>query len=58
MRESSDQFGFLETGEDLDIAAIFGDDAAVDPPPAVPQETAIPKEENPCLLYTSDAADE
>ena len=24
MRESSDQFGFLETGEDLDIAAIFG----------------------------------
>ena len=56
MRESSDQFGFLETGEDLDIAAIFGDDAAIDPPPAVPQETAIPKEENPHTAPTPDAS--
>ena len=55
MRESSDQFGFLETGEDLDIAAIFGDDVAVDPPPTVPQETAIPKEENPHTAPTPDA---
>ena len=56
MRESSDQFGFLETGEDLDIAAIFGDDAAVDLPPAVSQETAIPKEENPHTAPTPDAS--